>query len=311
MATSNKSPRRYKTIYSTGWFQYYQKKIMNIAFLSVPFPGVRRIGEEGEKLNLWKFVLLEGNRIKIPSVDVCIFGAWHPLYSQLLGLRDKLGICWASSAGEMDMEPIEQEYLQRILQDPRISFVWFGDQSLASIYSEKGFYAPYPLNAEHKGTQSGKRDIATLFCPAGPKKNILNQLLAVKLVQREIKFTLHTNIEGYDGILKELDCVRHNWLPDDEYRNLLAQSKVNLAVSWSETFSYQVAESALCGTCSLVSETIPVPGIVITNPNSPIEIAEKIIWALERPVLGEEYRLKVIAFAQKCNNFLREKLAII
>lgn len=274
--------------------------------LSIPFPGARRPLEEGAKLGLWEFVLLQGERVKIPPADVYIFAAYHPIYERLFTLGGKNVILWTSSAGEMDMEPIEQQFLDRLLKDPRVSTIWFGDQSLALAYPEKGFYAPYPLACDIP-PEVEKQDIITLFCPAGPKKNILNQLLAAKLVQREMHLTLHTNIRGYDGIISELDCVRHDWLPDGEYQRLLAQSKVNLAISWCETFNYQVAEAALCGTCSLVSETIPVPGMVITNPNNPALIAQGIIEVAQKATeLGQDASQRVRQFAQYKNEELKE-----
>ena len=280
-----------------------------IVGLSVGFPGAKRPLEEGAKLGLWDFVLLEGERVKIPPADVYIFAAYHPVYERLFTLGGKNVILWTSSSGEMDMEPIEQQFLDRLLKDPRVSSIWFGDQSLALAYPEKGFYAPYPLNPIEVKLIIAKHDIITLFCPAGPKKNILNQLVAVKLAQREMHLTLHTNIRGYDGIISELDCVRHDWLPEGEYQSLLAKSKVNLAVSWCETFSYQVAEAALCRTCSLVSETIPVPGMVITNPNNPAFIAQGIIEVAQRATeLGEMASRKVMEFAKARNEELKEIL---
>jgi len=254
---------------------------LRIVGLSVPFPGAKRPLEEGEKLHMWKFVLMSGPRIAIPTADVYILGAWHPAYQDLLGLstESKVGVLWTSSGGEMDFEPIEQEYLMRLLNDPRVSFVWFGDPALAQVYPEKGFYAPYPLDVDSikVDPHMEKKDIATLFCPTGPKKNILNQLLAMKLVQRERKLTLHTNVQGYDVILKSLDCVRHEWLPEVEYHELLTSAKVNLACSWCETFNYNVAEAALMGTVSVTSPTIPLMGMRVVEVNNPAHIAEKIL----------------------------------
>jgi len=248
--------------------------------LSVPFPGAKRPLEEGKKLDMWDFVLMEGPRVNIPNVDVYILGAWHPAYQDLLGLstESKVGVMWTSSAGEMDFEPVEQEYLKRIREDPRISFIWFGDSSLAKVYPEKGFYAPYPMDVDGiECPHVKKRDMVTLFCPTGPKKNILNQLLAMKLVQQEKKLTLHTNVQGYDVILKDLGCVRHGWLPQWEYEGWIASAKVNLACSWCETFNYNVAEAALLGTISVTSPTVPIPGMMVSNPNSPVHIAERIL----------------------------------
>lgn len=264
---------------------------------------------------MWEFVLLEGERIAIPPAEVYIFAAWHPVYEQLLGLGGKIGILWTSSGGEMDFEPVEQAYLEMINRDPRISFIWFGDTSLARIYPQKGFYAPYPMDVDGVNLPDvEKKDIATLFCPTGPKKNILNQLLAMKLVQRGRKLTLHTNIRGYDNILRELDCIRHEWLPDVEYRSLLACTKVNLACSWCETFNYNVAEASLLRTVSVTSSTIPGPGLRVVEVNNPVHIAEKILAGLENyPMEGilSSTRVQLKLRNQECKRILMEKLSAL
>lgn len=277
--------------------------MLNTVGISVPFPGARRPLEEGKKLGLWDFVLLEGESVRIPPAETYIFAAYHPVYDRLLSLRGRIGILWTSSAGEMDMESVEQQYLKHILDDPRISFVWFGDACLARVYPEKGFYAPYPLDTNVPKPDMPKQDIATLFCPTGPKKNILNMLLAMRLVQKEIKLTLQTNVEGYD--LGGLDCVKQSWLPSADYRNILAAAKVNLAVSWCETWNYNVAEAALLGTPSVTCKTIPLPGVKVQNPNSPIEIAEMIVFTATHPTIIYEL---TVAFALKCNQLLLETL---
>jgi len=266
---------------------------------------------------MWEFVLLTGGRISIPDADIYILAAWHSAYEQLLGLGGKTGVLWTSSAGEMDFEPVEQEYLRRIREDPRISFIWFGDIALARVYPEKGFYAPYPLDVDRVNPPNvEKKNIVTLFCPTGPKKNILNQLLAVKLVQSSTKLTLHTNVRGYESLLNDVrgvDCVRHEWLPDVEYRSLLASAKVNLACSWAETFNYNVAEAALLGTISVVSRTIPIGGLSVKNPNNPVHIAEKILegcgaqYVDTLRIVKEELRIR----NQECKRILGERLSAL
>ena len=267
---------------------------MRITTLSVPFPGAKRPFEEGKKLGMWEFVLIKGEgSFLVPPADVYILAAWEPsVYPDLIAIlkrRDgaKVGVMWTSSVGEMDMEPVERDYLREVEGDQRIDFIWFGDTSLARLYPKKGFYAPYPFDVGHFpylewGHAVEKEEVVTLFCPSGLKKNILNQLMAVKLAQRSKSFVLHTNVQGYDDILSELDHVHHPWMADEAYyRNLLTSAKVNLAVSWCETFNYQVAECGLLGTTSLVSPTIPVPGIEVENPNFPELISSKLLDLLD------------------------------
>jgi len=283
---------------------------MNLATLSVPFPGARRPLEEGAKLGLWSFTLLNEQTREIPAADTYIMAAWSPAYERLLSYGDRRGILWTSSAGEMDFMPIERQYLWEIMMDPRIDFVWFGDRGLAEAFPGKGFYAPYPLSCDLQPPQVAKEDICTLFCPTKASKNIYNMLLAMKIVQRKQKLTLHTNIEGYEEILHDLDVVRYNyWLPTPQYHNLLARAKVNLAVSWAETFNYQVAEALLLGTASIISHTIPVPGITVSGPNDPEDIAEIIHhYALAPEYYAQELRQELKTKSSQWNEDLTERL---
>ncbi len=232
--------------------------------------------EEGAKLGLWEFVLIDKEEIRIPPADYYILGAWHPVYEQLLSLNGKKVVLWTSSVGEMGFEPIEQEYLDRILKDPRIDFVWFGDKSLGEIYNNKGFYAPYPLDAKSIIKPDVKKEnIITLFCPAGHKKNVLNQLYAIKLFQKEHpNAILRTNIPMENWNYLDIKYIQHPWLPRPEYEKLIASARVNMACSFAETYNYQCAEALLLGTISVISNTIPLPGFIANNPNSPLEIYE-------------------------------------
>lgn len=288
-----------------------------ICGLSAPFPGAKRPLEEGAKLGMWEFALIDSPRVDIPPANIYILAAWHPVYSQILDVLDdsrRIGVLWTSSVGEMDFTPVEQEYLNWLLKYSRVEFIWFGDPALARIYPEKGFYAPYPIDVDSvKPPGLEKKDIITLFCPTGPKKNILNQLLAVKIIQREgLDVVLHTNIQGYSELLNSLNCVWHNWLPDVEYQELIASAKVNLACSWCETFNYQVAEAALLGTISVVSPTVPIPGLVVNTPNNPVIIAEKILEGIGGYLLGNTLaatgaQLKIRT--QEAQRILEEKLS--
>ena len=234
---------------------------MKAAFITMPFPGVRRVGEEGAKLGLWELVLLEGGRVAIPPADLYILGAYHPVYqAQILGALagQRVGVCWTSSAAEMELNaPVEFDYLQKVLADPRIAFVWFGDPGLAQVFDQKAWYYPYPLDFRPQ-PPADKRDVLTLFCPDKPSKNIFTQLLAVAIIQQKRpELVLHTNVGDLRGLEKRLNVVQHPWLPRPEYDQLLAAARLNLAVSHAETMCYQAAEAVMLGTPSLMSPAVP------------------------------------------------------
>lgn len=237
---------------------------MKIVALSVPFPGAKRPLEEGAKLGMWDFVLLDG-KVEIPPADLYLLGAWHPIYEQLLSAPADKAVLWTSSVGEMDFTSVERGYLRGLLEDTRISFIWFGCPALGEAHKPKGFFAEYPFHLpESEGDLpdiAPKRDIITFFCPTGPKKNILNQLYALRLAAaRGLDFTLHTNIAGYDQELMAIPkVVRHGWLDRPAYEALIASARLNMALSWAETYSYQAVEAALMGTPSLASPSIRIP----------------------------------------------------
>jgi hypothetical protein len=261
-----------------------------IVALSAPFPGAKRPLEEGAKLGWWDFINLGDQPHHIPRADTYIFGAWHPDYEPLIrmikdqmGYQTKICVLWTSSIGEVDLCPPETGYLSWIMESPLIDKVWFGDPGFHEAYPKKSFFAYYPL-AVNVGMAEipipEKHQIVTLFCPSTTKKNILVQLMAVKIAQRlatpEEFFTLHTNVDGYGWILKDIRHHQHPWLEKAEYEALIGSSKCNLALSHCETFNYQVAEAALLGTPSLISNTIPLMGYLVEDHTNVLRVVEGI-----------------------------------
>lgn len=209
------------------------------------------------------------------------------------------------------MEPVEIEYLQHILRDPRIEKVWFGDPSLAQVYPEKGFHAPYPFSSDLPLYTGPKRDAIGLFNPGGLKKNNYNQILAAELFQRSHPgWILETNVANYEPVMKSLGLRYrlHPWLPAEEYHQVLGGCRINMACSWAETNNYQVAEAGLLGVPSVISLTIPQPGIECDYPNSPEEIASSMEYSIEQREAPEEVRASITAFAEERNLELQDAL---
>jgi len=261
-----------------------------IVAISVGFPGVVRALKHGRDLKLWDLVVLSEQPVHIPRADAYILGAWHKSYSQLLKElpeNSRIGILWTSSAGEMDLEQVEISYLAKIIDNERIDCVLFSTEALANSF-KKGVFFPYPIVIRIPLTKKQeKQEIITLFCPPTFKKNVLNQLLAVKELQKTREIKLHTNLLPYKKIMKwlGLNFELHNWLPEKEYYSLLSRSKCNLGVSWAESFNYQVLEAALCNTFSVVSPSVwwyPEKDLMVLNPNNPLEILQKMLECIKK-----------------------------
>lgn len=264
--------------------------------ISVNFPGVVKSLKHGVDLGLWDLTVIGEGPIQIPKADAYILGAWHDCYFQLLNRlpeKSRVAVLWASSAGEMDLEPIEVLSLTRLLEIKRVDCIFFSTHALADSF-EKGVYFPYPIHLTVPLCRKAakKEDIITLFCPPTLKKNIFNQLLAVKAIQKHFKglgrkMELHTNLKSYEIVMGwlGLDFKMHGWLPENDYFSMLSRAKCNLGVSWAESFNYQVLEAALCNTFSVVSSAVwwyPEKSLVVANPNEPKNISEKILECIEK-----------------------------
>lgn len=281
------------------------------AFITLPFPGVIRVGEEGEKLGLWDLITVTEGNVTLPRAGTVIFGAWSSVYDRILSVFDgTIGVCWTSSVVEVDLEPVELAFLHQIVRDPRIDWIWFGDPSWAEAV-DKGFYAPYPVKVEERPAQP-KRDIVTLFTPGKPKSNVLNQLLGVAIAQKDYfppGLELHTNLAAIPPLPLPLKVNQRGWMPRNEYHELLASARVNLCVSHGETFSYQVAEATMLGTPSIVSEAVSWAPDLAAWHTSALEIGAGIIFALEREAeLLDRWRIELENYASLSLDALTSRL---
>lgn len=236
---------------------------MSIKAISMPFPGVMRVLEEGTKLGYWSLTALPGPVIAAAR-DIFIFGAWCLGYPTMVSAikstspNSIVGVLWTSSSGEVGFEPKEIDYLKHIIESPDIDFIWFGDKDLAAL-CDKGFYARYPLKWEPKEPVQ-KSSLITLFAPMTVKKNLFNQLLAIHYLQRDRpELELWTNVEReyIDALPFRVMARTPGWIPRVQYDGILARSKLNFAVSWAETFCYQAAEAAMLGTPSVLGCELP------------------------------------------------------
>ena len=259
----------------------------NFISISLSFPGVEAYLKNLSAVAGTTHFTLGTDELRISEENIVIFGAWHPVYKNIIDqIPNKKGILWTSSGGEMDFTPnsVEILYLNNILKmldDKVIDFILFTDPYLAQIFKrDKTWHISCPVEIPLFHRNVKKIEGISLLQPAKTTKNIYNNLLAVKTVQNTIDLKLHTNLKPYEQVIEELgiDYEMYNWLPKDEYMNLISQMRINLACFWcGEYFNYQVVEAALVGTQSVVSKSVdyyPVLSSKVVNLDNPIEISE-------------------------------------
>lgn len=303
---------------------------MNIVAITVKYPGVERVFEEGRMLGLWKTVEIgeRHQKFRFPKADVYIFGAFHHDYPKFAKfLKDsfpgcKVGYYWTSSPGEVDLvyEP-EMTYLYYLINQikaKKIDFLLFGDRNLAKVFDYPGvYYAPYPICPVERKAKEERKGISFL-CPDTTKKNILNQFLAVKLLQKERPDErLYTNLQNYKPLIEWLGLNARvtGWLNHRDYIKLICSVKCGLQVSIAETNNYVVVDHFMAGVPCLVSPTIDWAFDVVNHPlgviyaNHPQIIKTQLLDAIGRyKKMGEECKKIILERAKKNNSELKQLL---
>jgi len=270
------------------------------------FPGASRVLRDLAGLGLADFTYLEDLRFPVDT-DLCILAAWAPAYHLILDKLPCTFVLWTSPLTQAELSDPELDYLSFIMRSDKVERVWC-ERSLAEVLGGKAFWLPFPVDVERvqKYKQSGERSGVGLFVPSRGYKNIASQLAAVKLLQnRDPSLLLHTNVMDtkYRRLISMLNIQAefYPWLPEEEYYRLLGSLRLILHVSLSESWAYGVSDAMLLGTVCLVSRAIdwvdPSLGLTVENPDNPIEIAEKMNYALGVPRLSkqvEEYTVKVV-----------------
>lgn len=129
-----------------------------------------------------------------------------------------------------------------------------------------------------------------IFGTGMPWKNIETQVLGAGMVEGA---SIHVQNVGDDSLLRELKVKYqlHPYYRDKKsFYNLMGSMTVNLAVNFTETFGYQVAESFLLGVPAIVSPNTPVlkeaEGVlrqcICPYIDDPWEISKSVARVLER-----------------------------
>ncbi|RLG70649.1 MAG: hypothetical protein DRO11_05865, partial [Methanobacteriota archaeon] len=132
------------------------------------------------------------------------------------------------------------------------------DLKLSAISQEMGnkISSPKSENREFDNCRTLKDMQAGLFCSSAPNKNLLNQVVALRIAD----VFVHTN--AFDREMCRfanrigLRYWKYGYMPESEYYRRILACDFGMQVSFSEAFDYVVAEFLLAGKPVIVSETI-------------------------------------------------------
>ena len=196
-------------------------------------------------------------RLKIVSINKIlsygeniIFGSFSPTYEIIVRQLNKHGIrpsfIWHSSLGQLEQTPGERELFIRIitlLERGKIKYLLLHRRLYDSLgYFIKGAtYLPHsieltPYRSIVKKDLSGVN--VDLFCRLRYGKNVLNQILAVKMAELDGSLHINFDTEQFHGIIETISSqiVRHGWLPIEEYYGLISAMDISLQVTIGESF---------------------------------------------------------------------------
>jgi glycosyltransferase involved in cell wall biosynthesis len=239
-----------------------------------------------------------------------IFGGWSPSYERILeALRDEpidVAVYWASSPGQTDMSR-EMDKFSFVLSEPRVDHLLFATRPFADGLGRhrSAHYLPATLEVPASGAtrRSQERATVTLFCspPEYRRKNVLNCLLALAGARGSYRLLVNGLSEdsSYRSVLHALSLPyeEHGWMDRSDYETAVGQADLGLQVSFAESYCYVAAEHLIRGVPTLGSPMVPVFGrvspelrdrLVVANPESVLEIREKIQYLLDRPRVREE-----------------------
>lgn len=284
------------------------------------FVGASRVLKELSNIGLADFVYLDSLELPLKH-DLVIFAGFHPSYNVLIPrIEAERWVLWTSPLLQAELAEVEIPYLECLLHNDDIQRIWVGSkgcyEALKDV-SEKVFYCPYPVDVKRVRAHKAEveKDAVGMFLPFhNRQKNIYGQLAACRIFQKEHPLKLYTN-----GMLPSQRRFANNigvlyedlgFLPEDEYYRWVQKFQLMLHVTLSESWAYVVSDAMLLGTPCLVSRALdwvdPSLGLTVENPDSPVEIAEKMRQALASPTLSKRVERNAFKIAKRNNHELTD-----
>lgn len=255
-------------------------ELKNLVHPVVPsnmFPGVTSVFNHlaADGLCDWNFAMpAEYLREGAPGFmeegpGAIIFGAFHPDYRRVMARRGpatgvKKYVLWTSApyqteASEVEVKVLEEE-LVPMAERGALDGILFGSRAMADAYDAvipgRSHWFPYPVSVG-RFHEPGERPMNLgMFYPAAHRKNLYAQCLAVRRAMPHMTGAkLVTNFPVPLRIARERVEVR-SWMPRSVYEGVLHEIRLNLHVTVTESFGYQVVDALAMGAPSLVSNCV-------------------------------------------------------
>jgi hypothetical protein len=220
-----------------------------------------------------------------------------------------------------------------LLEKGRIDFVLMGSRDCFEIFKSKNknikrFYNVVDKEKILKHKKPVRKvDAVSLFMPFTSRKNIINQICAMKLVQEKKPYLLYLNNlrmlpsqsqNFFNQLFKFIGVayVDLGWMKKPQYYEAIQKVKAGLQVTINEAHNLVLHEHIILGTpvvYSSVVDWLPKDEATVYNLDSPVEISEKISNVIENPeiiIKQQKASDKYLKFAIDQNRKLFEELNI-
>lgn len=278
-------------------------------------------------------------RIEKNVPETLIFGAWIPMYKEIMELMRKkypemrIVVGWFSNFSQMEFSVNNELGIFNNLKvrtkekNPVVNEIWMSSIEDATIVGKiNSSVKPLPCPVHIPNAvpnyipEIGKVKVS-LFCTPGPRKNLSNQLVACSMVPNiELHLNGLSKRPEFAELLKSLGIkyIEHGWMAKSIYRRTIESMDVGLQVTFAETFNYVVAEHMAAGVPVVSSFMVPIVAnekelhpIMAQKADSPTEIARCIVEANKnRTVYSRASMAAIKRLAEKNNNEIRGLLNI-
>jgi glycosyltransferase involved in cell wall biosynthesis len=261
-----------------------------------------------------------------------LFAAWGSQYDVLLNKLNKKGITpsliMCSTPGQSELSRHELKNYHSIIRYLRMGKLkhWLLNKrlydSIGRIITQCTYF-PHTLDLHQFQLiqpQILKGKNIELFCKPRLGKNIINQILAFKISGTLAQLHINFSDKLIDPIINDfnVEIVRHEWIVDSGYYSLIAAMDLSLQATFTESFSYAVAERMCLGIPVITSFDIYLTAddaflskhLCVQALDTPSKIAVLIKEIIEhdtlRQDLGKKCQEVIECIAQKNNKEARD-----